>query len=44
MIGAGGAEKIIPMTLKPFQQERFKKSVASVRELIDSLYESGFYD
>ena len=35
MIGADGVEKIIKMSLKPFQEERFRKSVASVRELTD---------
>jgi malate dehydrogenase len=44
MIGAGGAEKVIQMTLKPLQVERFKKSVASVQEMIDKLYELKFFD
>ena len=44
MIGAGGVEKIIEMTLKPLQKERFKNSVGSVRELIDSLYNLNFFD
>jgi len=43
MIGAGGAEKIIHMTLKPLQQKRFANSVASVREMIDKLYEVDFF-
>jgi len=44
MIGAGGAEKVIQMTLKPLQVERFKNSVASVQEMIDKLYELNFFD
>jgi len=44
MIGAGGAEKVIPMALKPLQQTRFKNSVASVQEMIDKLYEINFFD
>jgi hypothetical protein len=43
MIGAGGAEQIIHMTLKPLQQKRFANSVASVREMIDKLYEIDFF-
>ena len=44
MIGAGGAEKVIEMTLKPLQVERFKNSVASVKEMVDKLYELKFFD
>ena len=44
MIGAGGAEQVINMTLKPLQQTRFKNSVASVREMVDTLYEANFFD
>ena len=44
MIGAGGAEKVIPMALKPLQQTRFKNSVASVQEMVDTLYEMNFFD
>jgi malate dehydrogenase len=44
MIGAGGAEKVIPMALKPLQQTRFKNSVASVQEMVDTLYEINFFD
>ncbi len=43
MIGAGGAEKVINMSLKPLQVERFKKSVASVQEMINKLYELNFF-
>ncbi|MEN8146285.1 MAG: malate dehydrogenase [Campylobacterota bacterium] len=44
MIGANGAEQIIEMTLKTLQKTRFKNSVASVQEMVDSLYENGFFD
>jgi len=44
MIGAGGAEKVITMALKPLQQARFKKSVASVQEMINTLEELNFFD
>jgi len=44
MIGADGVEKIIEMTLKPLQKERFKKSVESVQELIASLYKLKMID
>ncbi len=44
MIGAGGAEQVINMTLKPLQQKRFKNSVASVQEMVDKLYEMKFFD
>jgi malate dehydrogenase len=43
MIGAGGAEQVINMTLKPLQQKRFKNSVASVHEMVDKLYEMNFF-
>ncbi len=44
MIGAEGAEQIIEMTLKTLQKTRFKNSVASVKEMVDILYKSGFFD
>ncbi len=44
MIGAGGAEQVIHMALQPFQQERFAKSVASVQEMVDKLYELNFFN
>ncbi len=44
MIGAGGAEQIIEMTLKTLQRSRFKDSVGSVQEMVNSLYSSGFFD
>ena len=44
MIGKGGAEQIIEMTLKTLQKTRFKNSVASVQEMVDTLYDNGFFD
>jgi malate dehydrogenase len=44
MIGAGGAEQVIEMTLKTLQKTRFKNSVASVKEMVDILYGNGFFD
>jgi malate dehydrogenase len=44
MIGAKGAEQIIEMTLKTLQKTRFKNSIASVKEMVDVLYKSGFFD
>ena len=44
MIGAGGAQQIIEMTLKTLQRTRFKNSVTSVQEMIDTLYSNGFFD
>ncbi len=44
MIGSGGAEQVIEMTLKPLQVTRFKNSVASVKEMIDKLEELKFFD
>ena len=44
MIGANGAEQIIEMTLKQLQKTRFKNSVASVQEMVDTLYTNGFLD
>lgn len=44
MIGAGGGEQIIEMTLKTLQKSRFKNSVASVQEMVDTLYSNGFFD
>jgi len=43
MIGANGAEKIIEMTLSKSQSARFEKSVLSVREMVDSLYNINFF-
>ncbi len=44
MIGAGGAEQVIEMTLKTLQKTRFKNSIASVQEMVDVLYANGFFD
>ena len=44
MIGAGGAEEIIEMTLKTLQKTRFKNSVASVQEMVDTLEQNNFFD
>jgi len=44
MIGTDGAEQVIEMTLKTLQKTRFKNSVASVKEMVDILYKSGFFD
>ncbi len=43
MIGAGGAEKIIQMGLKPLQIDRFGKSVASVQNMVDKLKKMNFF-
>jgi len=44
MIGAGGAEQVIEMTLKTLQKTRFKNSLASVEEMVNTLYENKFFD
>jgi len=44
MIGADGAEEIIEMSLKTLQRNRFKSSVASVKEMVDTLYSNKFFD
>ena len=44
MISENGAEQIIEMTLKTLQKTRFKNSVASVQEMVDTLYSNGFFD
>jgi len=44
MIGAGGAEEIIEMTLKTLQKTRFKNSVDSVQEMVDTLESNGFFN
>jgi malate dehydrogenase len=43
MIGANGAEKVIEANLNDDQDRKFAKSVGSVKQLIDALYENGFY-
>jgi len=44
MISENGAEQVIEMTLKTLQKTRFKNSVASVQEMVDTLYANGFFD
>ncbi len=43
MIGTNGAEKIIEMSLKPHQKASFARSVHSVQEMVDRLYEIKFF-
>jgi len=43
MIGSNGAEKIIEMALKPLQVRKFAESVASVKEMVDTLHEIDFF-
>ena len=44
MIGANGCEKIIEVTLNDVEKKMFKKSVDSVRTLIDALNDNKFFD
>jgi len=44
MIGAGGAEKIIEVTLNEKEEIQFQKSVASVKSLIDTLHNNKFFN
>ena len=45
MMGADGIERIITeMVLKPRQKDKFAASVATVQEMVDSLYELNFFD
>jgi malate dehydrogenase len=44
MLGAGGAEQVIHMALKPLQEKKFKDSVASVQEMVNKLNELNFFD
>ena len=44
MIGANGVQKVIEMTLNDLQKTRFKNSVASVQDMVDSLCKAGFFD
>ena len=43
MIGSKGAEKIIEVTLNEEEQDMFKKSCASVQNLIDTLKSNNFF-
>jgi malate dehydrogenase len=42
-LGAGGVEKLFEMTLNEDQEKRFAHSVASVKEMIDTLKEKKFF-
>lgn len=44
MIGANGAEKVIEANLNDDQDRKFAKSVGSVKQLIEALYENKFYE
>ena len=44
MIGANGAEEIIEMSLKTLQKNRFKDSVSSVQDMLNTLYTNNFFD
>ena len=44
MLGANGAEKVMELELTKEQSDQFAKSVASVQELIDALYENNFFE
>jgi malate dehydrogenase len=44
MLGAGGAEKIIEVSLDLREQKAFGKSVASVQSLIDTLEKNKFFE
>jgi malate dehydrogenase len=43
MIGVNGAEKVIEANLNDTQDRKFAKSVSSVQQLIDALYNNNFY-
>lgn len=43
MIGISGAEKVIEANLNDDQDRKFAKSVGSVRQLVDALYDNNFY-
>ena len=43
MISESNPVTALYKSLKPFQEEKFSKSVASVRELVDKLYELNFF-
>ncbi len=44
MLGANGAEKVIEANLNDDQDRKFAKSVGSVKQLIEALYENNFYE
>ena len=43
MLGKNGVEKIIELNLTDEQKELFKKSVSSVKELVDTLNKNNFF-
>jgi malate dehydrogenase len=43
MLGAGGAEKVIEVTLNQCEKKMFRKSVQSVQDLIDVLDKNKFF-
>jgi malate dehydrogenase len=44
MLGAGGAEKVIEVSLNFGEKEAFKRSVASVQSLVDTLNRNNFFE
>ncbi len=44
MLGAGGVEKIIEVTLNDKEKEMFKRSCDSVKKLIDTLNKNNFFE
>ncbi|RXJ80687.1 malate dehydrogenase [Arcobacter sp. F2176] len=44
MLGKNGVEKVIELNLTDEQKELFSKSVASVKELVDTLNKNSFFD
>ena len=44
MLGSSGIEKIIELNLTTEQKELFKKSVSSVKELVDTLNKNNFFE
>ena len=44
MLGSSGVEKIIELNLTSEQKELFKKSVSSVKELVDTLNQNNFFE
>jgi malate dehydrogenase len=43
-IGANGAEKVINVSLNACERKMFRKSVESVRKLVDTLEQNGFFE
>ena len=44
MLGSSGVEKIIELNLTAEQKELFKKSISSVKELVDTLNQNNFFE